>query len=686
MQPNRRKLFLYNDFCDSSQKNTIGFALISRRSFVKLSALLVSGASTFLASCSTLLWKGTSRPFAPLNCPSVAGNKFDYVIIGSGAGGGPLACNLALKGFRVLLLEAGGEDDPCEYYVPAFHARASEHEALRWDFFVRHYADDEQQRQDDKFVPEQNGVLYPRSGTLGGCTAHNAMLLIYPHNSDWDYIAEKTGDESWRSENMHKYFKRMERCEYASRAEEPNSKHGFEGWLPTNLAEREMLLRDKVLRKLSKAALEESLSSIVNPIKRTLLKIKTHGDPNDWRFIRRKPEGLCKIPITTGQGRRAGAREYILRVREQCPNFLEVRTHALAKRILLDEQNKAYGVEYISGAHQYRADPQHGAAAPGIVETVLAEREVIVSAGAFNTPQLLKLSGIGPREELECHGIAVKVDLPGVGENLQDRYELGVVTRLRENIPLIKGMKLRCPAPGEAPDSQFSQWLQGVGPYTTNGATIALMKRSFPERPDPDLFIFGLIGDFRGYYPGYANNIARTENAFTWAILKGHTANTAGRVTLRSADPRDVPDINFHYFSEGTNAGEDMESLVAGVETVRNIIRLSSDVIEEEVLPGPEVKSREDIRRFIENQAWGHHASCTCKMGAATDPMAVVDSRFRVYGTRNLRIVDASVFPKIPGFFIASSVYMISEKACDVISEDAERCEFDNGFISSASP
>jgi choline dehydrogenase len=647
--------------------------LISRRSFVKLSALLLSGASALLSGCTSLLWKGSSRPFAPLDCPPSADNKFDYIVIGSGAGGGPLACNLALKGFRVLLLEAGGEDDPCEYYVPAFHAHASEHEALRWDFFVRHYADDDQQKQDDKFIPEQNGVLYPRSGTLGGCTAHNAMLLIYPHPSDWDYIAELMGDATWHSQNMHKYFKRMERCEYATRVEEPDSRHGFEGWLPTHLAEREMLLRDKVLRKLSKAALEESISSIVNPIKRTLLKIKTHGDPNDWRFIRRKPEGLCKIPITTRQGRRAGAREYIMRVREQCPGFLQVRTHALAQRILLDEQNKAYGVEYLSGANQYRADPRHKTATLGTVETVLAEREVIVSAGAFNTPQLLKLSGIGPPEELARHGIPVKVDLPGVGENLQDRYEVGVVTRLRENIPLIEGMKLRCPGPGETPDPQFSQWLRGEGPYTTNGATIALMKRSFPERPDPDLFIFGLIGDFRGYYPGYADNIAKTENAFTWAILKGHTSNTAGRVMLRSADPREVPDINFHYFSEGTNAGEDLESLVAGVETVRNIVRLSADVVEEEVLPGPQVKDREDIRRFIKNQAWGHHASCTCKMGIASDPMAVVDSRFRVYGTRNLRIVDASVFPKIPGFFIACSVYMISEKASDVISEDAKR-------------
>ncbi len=544
--------------------------------------------------------------------------KYDYIVIGSGAGGGPLACNLALKGFHVLLLEAGGEENPCEYGVPAFHAHASEHPALRWDFFVRHYADDDQQKLDDKFRQEQNGVLYPRSGTLGGCTAHNAMMLIYPHNSDWDYIAELMEDESWRSENMHKYFKRLERCEYAGRSEEPESRHGFEGWLPTNLAKREMLLNDEVLIELAKAALEESLRSIDNPAQRALLKLRTHGDPNDWRFIRRNPEGLCKIPITTQRARRMGTREYISRVREQRPNNLEVRTHALAQRILLDG-NKAYGVEYLAGAHQYRADPQHGLAPPGVTETALAEREVIISAGAFNTPQLLKLSGIGPREELAAHGIEVKVELPGVGENLQDRYEVGVVTRLKQNIPLIEGMELRCPAPGEKPDPQFTQWLRQEGPYTTNGATLALMKRSFPDRPDPDLFIFGLIGDFQGYYPGYSKDISKAGNAFTWAILKGHTANKGGRVTLRSGDPRDVPHINFNYFSEDPEAEEDLKSLVAGVEAVRNIIKQCEDVVDAEVLPGPEVRNSEDIRHFVKNQAWGHHASCSCKMGPASD-------------------------------------------------------------------
>jgi choline dehydrogenase len=198
-----------------------------------------------------------------------------------------------------------------------------------------------------------------------------------------------------------------------------------------------------------------------------------------------------------------------------------------------------------------------------------------------------------------------------------------------------------------------------------------MMKRSRPDLPEPDLFIFGLLGAFRGYYPGYAMQTAQRKDYFTWAILKAHTSNTAGRVRLRTADPRDVPEINFHYFDEGNGDGGDLAGVVEGVETARRIVGRCDELVVAEVVPGPQVRSPEQIRQFVKDNAWGHHASCTCKMGPQSDPAAVVDSRFRVYGTRGLRVVDASVFPKIPGFFIVSSVYMISEKASDVIVEDA---------------
>ena len=643
---------------------------LSRRRFLQACSAGVSAMVAFLGGCASLFKPPLPQP-EPVNCPpSAEPDAYDYIVVGSGAGGGPVAANLARAGFKVLLLEAGGEEEPYDYQVPAFHALASEDPRFAWNFYVRHYADAARQARDEKFVPERDGVLYPRAATLGGCTAHNAMIFICPHDSDWDHIAQLTGDATWHSDNMRRYLERLERCEYADSRDEA-SRHGFRGWLATNIADPLLVAGDLFVMKLVGGALKESFLTIGNPLSRTWNKLKDHFDPNDWRLARQNPEGVCVTPMTTHGGRRVGSREYVRRVRQGCPGNLTVRTHALATRVLLDGARRATGVEYLAGAHLYQADPGSPSADAAKTFTVSARREVILCAGAFNTPQLLKLSGIGPRQELERHHIPVRVDLPGVGENLQDRYEVSVVTRMRADLSLLRGMTFRPPGPGEAPDPQFSEWLDGKGPYTTNGAVISLIKRSAQEAPVPDLFIFGLIGYFKGYYPGYSAQIAQGEDYFTWAVLKAHTHNRAGRVTLRSADPRATPRIDFHYFDEGTDGGDDLDAVVEGVETVRRIIDRCGSVIEDEVVPGKQVASRDEIRQFIRDNAWGHHASCTCRMGPAGDPMAVVDSRFRVHGIRGLRVVDASVFPRIPGFFIVSAVYMIGEKASDVIIEDA---------------
>ena len=146
----------------------------------------------------------------------MAERDFDYIVIGSGAGGGPLAANLARAGFKVMLMEAGG--DPCAqddagrymYEVPIFHGLSTEYKDCAWNYFVRHYSNDAQQRLDSKFVAAEDGVWYPRAGTLGGCTAHNAMITVLPQDSDWNYIAQITGDASWNAEKMNSYFERLE--------------------------------------------------------------------------------------------------------------------------------------------------------------------------------------------------------------------------------------------------------------------------------------------------------------------------------------------------------------------------------------------------------------------------------------------------------------------------------------------
>jgi len=211
----------------------------------------------------------------PEATPRPAVYDADFIIIGSGAGGGTLAARLAEAGFQVLLLEAGGDPRrsfgdtpntpqinslPDDYDVPAFHALSTENSGIRWDFWVRHYANDDQQRKDPHYRAEidgqkVDGVLYPRAATLGGCTAHNALIFVYPHNEDWDLIASLTNDPSWGADHMRGYFEKIERCKHRDdeRAKDlagaNPSRHGWSGWLQTETAPPDVVFKDKGLRQ-----------------------------------------------------------------------------------------------------------------------------------------------------------------------------------------------------------------------------------------------------------------------------------------------------------------------------------------------------------------------------------------------------------------------------------------------------
>lgn len=644
--------------------------------------------------------------------------QYDYIVVGSGAGGGTVAARLAEAGKRVLLLEAGSDPVnsqggdaispntnrlPDDYNVPVFHAISSENNAMKWDFFVDHYSDPEKQQRDPKYsnnwseqtTPPVNpavggpsrpdlatgqskyakGILYPRAGTLGGCTAHNAMITVYPNESDWDYLETLTGDSSWSSQNMRKYFQRMENCHYRpgwrflSKFGINPTQHGFDGWLNTEVAlPLKALAADK---KLIKAVIESAVSASAQlPNKSSVWKwlFKSKGDPNDWRLVKADAIGLRYPPLATKNHRRNGTRERVLTVAAQTNN-LTIELEALATRVIFDG-TKAIGVEYRKGSKLYRAS-WNASQEEGIKKQVFTREggEVILSGGAFNSPQLLMLSGIGDREHLEEFGIDVLVDLPGVGKNLQDRYEVGVVNRMNFDCwEALKGAKFA------AGDPQYEQWLKGEGVYTTNGAVLAIILRSLETRPDPDLFVFALLGLFRGYFPSYSALFSNNLNYLTWAVLKAHTNNTAGYVRLRSANPFEPPIINFKYFDEGNDEfGDDLNSVVAGIKFVRKLTAplIADNLIAEEVMPGASVTSDEDLATFVKDRAWGHHASCTCPIGPRENN-GVLNAKFEVHGTQNLRVVDASVFPKIPGFFIVASVYMIGEKAADVILEHAK--------------
>jgi choline dehydrogenase len=180
----------------------------------------------------------------------------------------------------------------------------------------------------------------------------------------------------------------------------------------------------------------------------------------------------------------------------------------------------AVGIEYRQGRRLYRADRQPSHAVASSEGSIRARREVILAGGAFNTPQLLLLSGIGPKQHLQDLGIPVQVDLPGVGENLQDRYEVAVVTEMKKEFSVLQDMSFTIPQPWEAPNPFYQQWLEGEGVFTTNGTVISFIKKSTPQQANPDLFIFGMPGYFAGYRSGYSKRIAEDHKHFTWAIPK----------------------------------------------------------------------------------------------------------------------------------------------------------------------
>jgi len=277
------------------------------------------------------------------------------------------------------------------------------------------------------------------------------------------------------------------------------------------------------------------------------------------------------------------------------------------------------------------------------------------------------LSGIGPAAVLAKHGIPLLLDLPGVGQNLQDRYEVGVVNRMRfPHWKVMRGARF------ERGDPQHREWARSrSGVYSTNGAVLAAITCSNDTRPVPDLACFALLGHFRGYFPGYSGLFPKHLNYLTWAINKAHTRNRKGEVTLRSRDVRDSLLVNFRYFEEGSDErGEDLAAVVEGIRFVRRMTASlkKSGMIEKEEVPGEHVETDEELKTFVRDNAWGHHASCTCAIGPP-ESGGVLSSDFRVHGTQGLRVVDASVFPRIPGFFIVGAIYMIAEKAAEVILE-----------------
>jgi len=692
------------------QNNKLEATPLKRRDFVKGAAAVAAAAS--LQGCSSLVEDKKSA-----RLPDSVETEYDFIIVGTGAGGAPLASRLARKGFSVLCIEAGFDhadekgEDPTEMQVPVYHGISSEVPDWSWNYFVRHNAGAKRnilgQRspdlKDSKFEASKGGILYPRASTIGGCTTHNAMITMYPDNKDWSHLENISGDRSWAPENMRSHFQKLENNLYDKGIIRKRSAYGYRGWLSTSQSKLQFLLDDlfgnpfkdedfiknpfarislanalawknryvrelrstnKLGDKLSRAFLGR-LEGLVNIGKKRFVDL----DPN--AVVRGpKGDGLVRIAAAIDEkGKRSGPKAWLLKTQKQTGR-IEIATGHLASKILFKEDGVTVsGVKCLVSkeTNLYKASPNHEKFTTQETKIYKAKKEVILSGGAFNSPQLLMLSGIGNEEHLVKKGIRPRINLPMVGQNLQDRYEVGVVTELKEDYDALKDCTF-----DPQDDPCLTDYLRDPtnSLYGTNGVLIGNLVRSkhAKDDEDPDLFVFGVPGDFRGYVTGYSKESARNKNRLTWAVLKAKSSNTSGTVKLKSADPTQTPEINFNSFTDGK---EDLEAVVEGVEFSRFINKQSplASLTDKELWPGKNVKSKKSLENFVAKEAWGHHASCTCPMGRyATD--SVVDFNFKVHGTTNLRIVDASVFPKIPGHFIVTPIYMISEKAAEVIAED----------------
>ncbi len=705
---------------------------------------------------------------------------FDYIVVGSGAGGGPLAARLALEGLRVLVIESGldpglphtetggpfvppradadGAPNDREerevYRIPGYHPAAAEDEVLNWDYSVRHYDDDELQQRDLKYDIRtdpskggdgpKGGVHYPRSSALGGCTAHHAMIVVKPPAGDWNRIASLTHDDSWRAEKMNGYFTRVENCLYYTqyhgffrralgffysgwrhlvaflnpRLTLDGGGHGFAGWQKTSFIDPVLVvgiaLRDGTFRRIILRVFGHLLRAggIGELLKRVLVtQWVKYLDPNlDTPRATDNPT-LSFIPIGTDGSRRVGVREHLRETATRHPDRLVILTGAHVTRVIFadhveGETPRAIGVEVRCGAHLYDASPRFcaQAAEKAPLKRFYASREIVLSAGVFNTPQLLMLSGIGDKEQLQKHGIdglqghdgakvGEIVHLPAVGRYLQDRNEISIISETKKEFRTLRTVSFQ---PGHDGDRARDEWLRtGRGLYATNGGALAIFMTTDEPRygEEPDLLIVGFPVAFRGYYHGWSRQLlstvlrlgdmtwppehALTRRLWTWVLLQGHTRNRSGTVELRSDSAFEQPVINFRYFDESSEeADKDVTTLLEGIEWVRKL-NATIKPFKSELQPGPQAGDYSRVlEEWVKYQAWGHHACGTCRMGSdawrpdtkKTD--AVVSSDFRVYGVEGLRVVDASVFPEIPGYFIAASVFMIGEKAADVLLAD----------------
>jgi len=527
---------------------------------------------------------------------------FDYIVVGSGSAGSIVAARLSEeRDVSVLMLEAGRRDNHPFMPMPIAFPKVATNKAFVWPY-------------ETEPEPGLGGRTLPiwRGRTLGGCSSINAMINVRGSRHDFDMWRQK-GLEGWAYRDVLPYFKKLERSWRG-----PSLYHGDEGPVGNVPVDIPEAFFPHLVRAAANAGLPVCLD---------------HNGAEQ--------EGISRVEITTNGGRRAStARAYLHPAMKARPN-LTVLTHAQTMRVLI-EGGRAIGVEYMR---------------KGKLEQVRADREVILSAGTYSSPQLLMLSGIGPADHLRSVGIDVVQDLPGVGENLQEHPNLLNIYRTRGKLGLTRHLRL------DRATLAVMRWaLFGEGPFATAGTVANIFLRTRPEleRPDVQIITMPVHQHAELWFPG----ITRPPIfAFTSRVGILH-ALSRGWVRLRSSNPLDLPRIRFNMFTEPA----DMDSMVNAVKLSREIFSQDplSNLIAEELLPGGHLKSDAELAEAIRQQAeHRHHAVGTCRMG--TDDLAVVDAQLRVRGIEGLRVADASVMPDDPSGNTNVPTMMIGEKAADLV-------------------
>jgi choline dehydrogenase len=529
----------------------------------------------------------------------VSAESFDYVIVGAGSAGCVLADRLSEDGrSSVLLLEYGGSDRSLWIQMPTALSIPMNMERYDW----RYYSEPEPQLNNRR-------LHTPRGKVLGGSSSINGLVYVRGNALDFERW-ESQGAAGWGYHDVLPYFRRAER-----RAAGADDYRGASG----KLATRQGLLTNPLHQAWLEAGQQAgyALSSDMNGFQQ---------------------EGFARMDMTVGSGRRCSAANAYLRPAMHRRN-LSVRTHALATRVLF-EGRRARGVRYERG---------------GASHDVLARREVILSAGSINSPQLLQLSGVGPGAQLSALGIPVVHDLPGVGENLQDHLEFYFQVASREPITLYAEM------------SPWRRALIGARWLLTRGGLGAsnhfetggfIRSRAGVRYPDIQFHFLPLAVSYDG------SSLAH-EHGFQ-AHVGPMRSGSRGWVRLGSADARAKPRIFFNYMS----CPQDWEEMRACVRLTREIFRQPAfdRYRGREIQPGEEVQSDAQIDAFIRAKVESaYHPSCSCKMGGADDPLTVVDSQTRVLGLEALRVVDSSIMPSITNGNLNAPTIMLAEKAADHI-------------------